>query len=231
MKFIWERESDLGFCSITACPEEYDAFPSVPVLSMDIVPRMVSNERLTVAFVLAFGYYASGVITVQSAVSAELADAVATLWKSADVSVSDVNYSPKAITYGQNMFKLNIDGTHTISKEWAGFGHPREFELNMSSISDSYSSSFAEETLLVPTNASVVIPTTASAEDRLLPYIAQAVLLAEDLDVGIIRLPPGVTRTPKLTATAGLLQTCGISLQFSNETSDRFPFSSQPAVR
>lgn len=215
MKFSWERESDDGFCTVTASPESYDAFPSVQVLTMDHIPQLVANDRLAVSCILSFGHYAGGAINLMSPVSAELADAAISVLAPAPVAIPTVDYTPRAITYGTNMFKLNVNGEHAVDVQWHGFGCPREFELRMVPMSEAYLSSFSHETLQVPTNAGLLIPREASADEQILPYVAQAVLLAEDLDVGIIKLPAGLPRTPKLNNVARLLHTCGLQLQFT----------------
>ncbi|MCC9174260.1 hypothetical protein [Arthrobacter sp. zg-Y179] len=215
MKFTWERESDDGFCTVIASPENYDAFPSVQVLAMDHIPRLVANDRLAVSCILSFGHYAGGAINLMSPVSAELADAAISMLAPASVAIPTVDYTPRAITYGTNMFKLNVDGEDTVDLQWHGFACPREFELRMVPMSDAYLSSFSDEILQVPTNAGLVIPYDAPADVRILPYVAQALLLAEDLDVGIIKLPAGIPRTPKLNNVARLLHACGLQLHFT----------------
>lgn len=217
MRYLWERETDLGTCSLTAHPDEYDAHPSIGVLTMDTIPRSVTSNRISVAFALAFGYYAGGVISSESPVSAELSQAVSDLWGSAAVSVFPVDYTPKALSYGKNTFLLNLHGSEAATPEWHGFGHSREFVLSFVPMSESFSSSFYDEELRVPTNAGIIVPSEAPSEIRILPYIAQAVLLAEDLDVGIIQLPRDMERTEKLLKVGSLLQTCGLSLKFAPE--------------
>lgn len=215
MRYLWERETDFGTCRLTSHPDEYDAYPSIGVLTMDAVPRSVTSSRIPVAFALAFGYYAGGVISSEGPVSAELSEAVSDLWGSAAVSVFPVDYTPKALSYGKNTFLLNLPGAEAATPEWRGFEHSREFVLSFVPMSESFSSSFYDEELRVPTNAGIIIPSDASPEVRILPYIAQAVLLAEDLDVGIIQLPSGIKRTEKLLKVGALLQTCGLSLNFA----------------
>ena len=215
MKFAWERESDEGFCTLAATPDDYDAFPPVQVLSMDYIPRLVSNDRLAVSCALAFGYYAGGAVHFMTPVSAELADAAVAVMKPAAVAVPTVDYVPKAMTYGSNLFKLSMTDYPSSAPQWQGFGTPREFELRMPSMSDTYASSFSQEVLQVPTNADLLTPHQASTDDKLLPYLAQAILLAEDLDIGVVKLPPGISRSAKLSIVAELMQTCGIALQFS----------------
>lgn len=214
MRFAWERESDEGFCTITATPEDYDGHPPIQVLTMDYIPRLVANDRLAASCLLGFGYYSSGAVNLMSPVSAELANAATRVFRDR-VVIPSVNYVPKAITYGSNVFRLNLDAGRNLQLQWNGFGTPREFELQMVALEGTFSSSFSDEVLRLPTNAAMVVSRDAAAEERILPYIAQAVLMAEDLDVGRIMLPPGMVRSPKLNNVAQLLQTCGLMLQFT----------------
>ena len=217
MKYAWERESDNGLCTITAMPEDYDAHPTIQVLNMDNIPRLVSSDRLAVSCILAFGYYASGALKLMSPVSAELAHAATSLLEPAAVVIPSIDYNPKAITYGSNVFKLSVADSD-VQLNWNGFGSAREFELRMTPIDATYTSSFSDETFTIPTNAGLIVPQYAGWEERLLPFVAQAVLLAEDLDVGTIVLPTGTVRSPKLSKVAALLETCGLQLKFASVT-------------
>lgn len=214
MKFIWERESPTGSCALTATPGDYDGSPMPAVLSTDIVPRTVSPDRLAAAFVLAFHRFVSGEVSFPYEVHPEMASAISEFMKPTTIFISGIDFKASIIPTGANTFGINPGGKYKIDRSWDGFDAERVIELNLPSVGDSFSHNFYDDVLTVPTNASS-INADANEFTNALPYMAAAVLLCEDFDIGTIRLPFSDPRTVTSRRTAALLQAAGLILRYT----------------
>lgn len=214
MKFTWERESPTGSCALMAAPGDYDGYPVPALMTTDMVPRAVSPDRLAVAFVLAFHPFISGELSFPYGIHPEVASAVGEFMQPSTVFISEIDFKVAVIPSGSNVFAINPGGQYEVDSSWIDFDSERIIELNLPSVSDSFSHSFHNDVLTVPTNAAVFF----HSGDQLAsfaPYIAAAVLLSEDFDVGIIHLPFGDPRTAASTRLAALMQASGLILRFS----------------
>ncbi|WP_192477326.1 hypothetical protein [Arthrobacter sp. AET 35A] len=180
---------------------------------MDAIPLLVSNDRLAVACALAFGSYAGGNLSFIHPISTEMASAISRLFRPAVLQPGPIDYEPRAIAYGQNTFLMAIGENSGVTPVWKGHGHTREFALQLPSMSEAFSSSFIDDRLTVPTNAHYLSSARYPDDQALLPYIAQAVLLSEDFDVGTISLPSGTVRNDTIRSVGALLASCGLKIR------------------
>ncbi|NOJ60389.1 hypothetical protein [Arthrobacter sp. 260] len=213
MKFYWERETSTGVCSLGAVPGSYDSHPLISNLLIDYIPRLVGNPRISVAFTLAFSSSISGEIEFPSKVGPELAAGVQRLLEPTAVSVTPIDLEPSQFTYGENVFVLNYASDTQPEVTWAGFDSPRCIGLNLTDMSDSFSAQYRNEVLSVPTNAGLFATMNNLGQFSHEPFIAVAVMLSEDYDVGTIRLPKGTLLDENLRRVGMLLQTCGMNLE------------------
>lgn len=216
MNFTWERESATGACALKAAAEEYDGYPTPSVLVTDIVPRTVSADRLAVAFVLAFRPYISGEVRFPYEVHPETASAICDFLAPTTVFVAGINFVPDIIPNGPGIFALNPGGSFDIDRSWRGFDSKRVIELELASVSESFSHNFSDDLLRVPTNAPAFAAECLDSELAILPYLASAVLLSEDFDIGIIRLPFKPPTSQPVLGAVPLLRSAGLVLQFSD---------------
>jgi hypothetical protein len=213
--FTWERESSTGACALRAVAEDYDGFPKHPTLFTDMVPRSVSADRLAVAFVLAFRPFISGGVRFPYDIHPETASAIRDYLAPTTVFISGVDFTPTAIPQSTGVFAVNPEGDYVVDRSWRGFDSNRVIELRIASMGDGFSHHFSDDLLIVPTNASSLGTEVLDVEARALPYIASAVLLSEDFDIGIIRLPIGEPASQTLLGAAALLRSAGLVLQFA----------------
>jgi hypothetical protein len=213
VKFTWERESPTGSCALMADPGDYDGHPMPALLSTDMVPRTVSPDRLAVAFVLAFHPFISGEVSFPYGIHPEVASAVGEFMKPTTVFISDIDFKVAIIPSGGNTFAINPGGQYQVNPSWKDFDSERAIELNLPSVSDSFSHNFHNDVLTVPTNAAAFYADSNKLAGAA-PYIAVAVLLSEDFDVGTIRLPFGDPQTAASQRMAALMQASGLILRF-----------------
>lgn len=214
MKFTWERESPTGSCVLTATPGDYDGSPMPAVLSTDIVPRTVSPDRLAAAFVLAFHRYLSGEVLFPYEIHPEMAGAISEFMKPTTIFISGIDFKAAVIPTGTNTFGLNPAGEFKVDHSWKGFEAERIIELNLPSVSNSFSHNFCDDVLTAPTNAAVI---SSNTNDFLstFPYMAVAILLCEDFDIGTIRLPFTDPKTIVSRRVAALFQASGLILRYT----------------
>lgn len=214
MIFTWERESATGACALAAAPEDYDGYPKHATFVTDMVPRSVSPDRLAVAFILAFRPYISGAVRFPYSVHPETAEAIRNYLTPTAVFFSEINFEPENIPHGSGAFVLNPEGDYAVDRTWSGFENLRITELRLEHMNASFSHYFRDDLLIVPTNAASIVSEEPDPELRLLPYLASAVLLSEDFDIGIIRLPVSKPTQRPLTGASALLRSAGLVLQF-----------------
>lgn len=214
MKFTWERESPNGSCALTAVPGDYDGCPKPAVLTTDMVPRTVSPDRLAVALVLTFHPFVSGEVSFPHDIHPEVASAINEFMKPTTIFISGIDFRVTTIPTGGNTFAINPGGQYQVKPSWKGFDSERVIELNLPSVSDSFSHNFHNDVLTVPTNAAALY---ADGDElaRAAPFIAAAVILCEDFDAGTIRLPFADPETAASSRMAALMQASGLILRFS----------------
>jgi hypothetical protein len=213
VKFTWERESPTGSCVLTATPGDYDGSPMPAVLSTDIVPRTVSPDRLAAAFVLAFHRFLSGEVVFPYEIHPEMASAISEFMQPTTIYMSGIDFKAAIIPTGANTFGVNPAGKYEVDHSWIGFDSERIIELNLPSVSDSFSHNFRDDVLTVPTNASAISSNTDEFVS-VFPYMAVAILLCEDFDIGTIRLPFVDPQTVTSRRVVALFQASGLILRY-----------------
>lgn len=214
MKFTWERESPTGSCALSATPGDYDGHPMPAVLLTDIVPRVVSPDRLAAAFVLAFHRFVSGEVSFPYEIHPEVASAISQFMGPTTVFISGIDFKAANIPSGANTFSINPGGNYSVIRSWNGFDSERVIEIKLPSVTDSFSHNFHDDVLTVPTNA-FALTEVGSELEMILPYIAAAVLVCEDFDIGTIRLPFTDPHTKASERMLSLLQTTGLAVRFA----------------
>lgn len=208
MRFEWRRSIATGGCEVTAVPAEYDGHPTPTSLRLDHSPTAVNPGRLAVAAVLAFRPYVSGSLELPKPVSPEVAAALRSVLAPTEVFPGPVQFHPKALPQGTGELLVVPDGGRVPA------GRPGS-QLHLVSAAAHVGCRVDKDRTTVATNAGQLVPRTADELDRCLPFVAAAVLLAEDLDVGTLTLPvPGGRRR---TAVGRLLEAVGLRLDVSGE--------------
>lgn len=213
MKITWLRENDNSYCEVVAELGEYDAYLPASALLIDHIPRLVSKDRLTAAFTLAFMRYSSGQIDYGHGVSPEMAESIEQIFLPSRVRIGNVDFVPKNYTTGSNIFSININGKYSISRDWHDFSDPRVIELNLTEMCDDFSSSFHSDVLRVPTNAHILARSSNGCDLSIGPFLAVALLLSEDFDIGGFRVPASLISSAEVGSIRDLLRTCGITIE------------------
>ena len=208
MRFSWEPRVDTGGCALHALPEDYDGQPRPGVLTVDHAPRFASPIRLAAAATLAFRPFLAGSITFPEKISPELATRVSALLEPATTFPGPLEFHPKAMPLGNATLHVESNAVAMPGPEG------RTSRLVLTSSGQAFGHHVTAEVTTVPTNACLLEPSSGDELDRSLPYLAAAVLVAEDFGVGTLTLPGHLRDLPRAGATTDLLSAAGLSLVF-----------------
>jgi hypothetical protein len=214
MRFTWESSTPLGGCALRAEPDDYDGSPRPAVLQLDIEPRRVTPPRIAAASVLAFRRHLSGPMTFPAPVHPELVSAVEAFVAPTPVYFTSLDFQPKPYPAGTSIFRLGVPSEATGNPGLDGPGDRRTLHLDLSPADVSFSHHFSGEVLTIPSNAHLVAGAGPDPLTPLLPYVAAAVLLADDYEVGEVELPVGTEPSPLTAPTRAVLESVGLRLGY-----------------
>ena len=216
MKFEWQGNSEVGGSAIIALPERYDAIPFVNELMIDGRPRLVSYDRLAVASILAFGSDSSGSLELPFPVGPTTAQAIQEFLNPTWVTVSPIDFVPKALPIGATRMHLTMDSPaeRDILNRFDG-QRTVHFELRRS---DRYAGQLMSlDHHIVVSNAWIF--GQVGSERALTAALAVGVLFADSLQVDIIEFPQLSRAWPETAAAVGrLLQSCRLALADADKT-------------
>ena len=178
MRFEWNAKAQQGGCELIAHPDDYDGHPPVSSLRLDYSPRYTTSARVAAAAVLAFRPFLSGTITFHAGVPAEFASAVEDLLAPTAVFPNPVDLQPKGIPVGVAAVQVHGDGGGGVGRDTA------VSELVLRSSGRTFGHTINGHRIEVSTNASRLVPASGRGIQRALPYVAAAVLMAEDFGWG-----------------------------------------------
>lgn len=178
----WKSEY-IGHVGFEATPDDYDGIPRFANYWLDAGPKVRHADREAVAAFLIYGRYMGGLTQMphkfSPAVDAVLRDAAGR----ASAAFSPVEYYPKALPIGSRTMDLSwSDDEHQTAESQA------EVFLRIER-SDRVSGSMRSVNgLTVASNAWIHVPGYAESLYSIYPFIAAAVLYAEDLEVDTIQV-------------------------------------------
>jgi hypothetical protein len=210
MEFSWEPRLETGGCALGAHAEEYDGQPTPGILTMDFAPRFSSPIRVAAAATLAFRPYIAGGVTFPDKVSPELATRVSALLEPATTFPGPLEFHPKAMPVGTGTLTVEADGVPGLMSP----GDIAGARLRLTSAGHAFGQHVTPTITYVPTNAYLLEPSVGDDLERALPYLACAVLLAQDFGVGTLRLPSVLAEAPRASLVTDLLFAAGLSLVF-----------------
>ena len=215
MKFQWNPNLATGGCELSAHPDDYDGHPTPDVFRLDYSPRFASPGRLAVAAVLAFRSFVAGELTFPSPIAPELARSIIEFLDPVAVFPQPLDFQPKAVPLGTGLFVVEPDGIPSPAD--AAPGGPSVARLRLPSAGEGFGHSLTRDTLTVPTNATLLVPASEDPLARLGPFVAAAVLLAEDFGIGTLQLPRvAAPQDSSLRRLAGLLEAGSLSLTWTD---------------
>jgi hypothetical protein len=210
VKFEWQGNSEAGGSAIIASPESYDAVPFMKELMIDGRPRVVSADRLAVATILAFGFDSSGSVELPFPIGPTTAQAIQEFLDPTWVTVSPIDFVPKALPIGVTRMHLTMDSP-AERNILNSFDKQRtvHFELRRS---DRYAGQLMSlDHHIVVSNAWIF--GEAESERSFLAALAVGVLFAESLQVDVIEFPQLVRLLPETARSVSkLLQSCRLAL-------------------
>lgn len=209
MRFSWDPRVDTGGCALYAEAEDYDGHPRPAVLTVDYSPRFASPIRLAAAATLAFRPFLAGSVTFSDKIPPELATRVSALLEPTITFPGPLEFHPKAMPIGTGMLHVETDAMVEL-----GVSVNKASRLRLASSGQAFGQHVTADITTIPTNASLLEPLDGDELDRSLPYLAAAVLIAEDFGVGTLTLPERMRGFSRAQATTELLHAAGLSLVF-----------------
>lgn len=215
MLINWSYNDLLGKSDLTAVAGEYDAVPEFTSLVTDWVPyRPMAADLVALAGALAFKEYLSGELQVTEAVTPMLASALRSLCSPVDVVVHPVAYAPRLSHTGSTVLAVNPGGSNAIQPSTA-LDAARIVDLRI------VESGRASGVLFEPLENRITVPSNAwllgrGPTDRIgfyLPYISIAILMAQDINAGVIQVPSSVETDEMYRRVSSCLVSVGLTLQ------------------
>lgn len=163
---------------------QYHGIPSYRNFWLDSSPKAIHPDRLAIAAFLLFGSYMSGPTQFPKKFSPAVETAMQRALDGVHSTLGPVEYYPKALPIG----------SRTIDVSWTDLHQSRGTERGGTAYfrverSDHYSGALRSMQGLVVASNAWIHGQSGSALSQLLPYIAAAVLFAEDLEGDTIRIP------------------------------------------
>lgn len=179
MKISFSTNKVTNESSLIATPGELDGFPAIPQLYMGRYIEKLSADRLAVAGVLAFRRYISGQIVFDEKISSLTAEAISKVLLPRWSHCSPLHPANLPIPRGSRTVKLS--GLPIVEQ-----GHPTLAIVGSEGFSGS---TISEQLSIIPSNAWCLDRMDQHRSiDRVCARISTAILLAEDLDIAILRV-------------------------------------------
>lgn len=216
MELIYSGRSQNGRFSITCKPEAQDGVPPLSELHFDWDIPLVHDDAMAVASVLAFGTYASGPLKLPKKVSPEVASAIESFLAPTWVSVSPVEFEPRAnaITTGVLYVSSQIERWHRVPSET---GMPRNESLVVLPASEFTGFLVSTDGLILASNGPVLSELVAPRQ-FVYPYLSLATLFAESFHADTVILDDDLSERiddAEFARARDLMQSCRISLRRS----------------
>lgn len=206
MKISFSTNKDTNESSLVATPGELDGFPAIPKLHIGKSITNLSADRLAVASVLAFRRYISGQIVFDEKISALTAEAISKVLFPRWSHCSPLHPANLPIPRGSRT--VNLSGLPVIERSRSTLAIVGSDDFSGTTISDQLS--------IIPSNAwSIDRIDQHISIDQVCGRLSAAVLLAEDLDIAILRLDRNEFSTfEDYGAYEELLGAVGMGLEF-----------------
>lgn len=214
MELIYTGRSQNGRFSITCKPEAQDGVPPLSELNFDWDIPLVHDDAMSVSSVLAFGSYASGPIKLPKKVSPEVASAIEAFLAPTWVSVSPVEFEPRAnaITSGTLYVSGTLERWHRIPSET---GMPRNESLVVLPSSEFTGFLASTDGLILASNGPVLSKMVTTSH-YVYPYLSLATLFAESFHADTVILDEDLSDrigVEEFERARNLMQSCRISLR------------------
>lgn len=180
----WKSEY-IGHIGFEATPDDYDGIPKFANYWLDAGPKLRHPDREAVAAFLIYGSYLGGLTQMphkfSPAVDVVLRDAAG----EASAAFSPIEYYPKALPVGSRTMRLSWSEDEKEKIDAEGVA---DVFLRLER-SDRVSGSMRSVNgLTVASNAWIHVPDCAESIYRIYPFLAAAVLYAEDLEADTIQV-------------------------------------------
>lgn len=209
MKFQWEPNA-FGRSSIAAVPEQGDSAPGISELLIDHVVDTYDDDRFLAASALAFAPYVFTRFYANGAVSTTTAAAIERQHGGLQGRVQNVHFMRGAhYTLGETVMHLDTEPSRREQENQLGLR--REFNLSVLR-SDHYSGGIMSMGGMTVSSNAWLLASSRKGASCWYPYIAVAVLLAEGVTGGAIKIPTQDRDDPHFRYAAGVCDAVGLKL-------------------
>lgn len=179
MKISFSTDKDINESSLVATPGELDGFPAIPKLHIGKSITNLSADRLAVASILAFRRYISGQVLFDEKISSLTAEAISKVLFPRWSHCSPLHPANLPIPRGSRT--VNLSGLPVLEQGRSTLAIVGSDDFTGPTISDQLS--------IIPSNAWCIDRIDQHISiDQVCGRLSAAVLLAEDLDIAILRL-------------------------------------------
>ena len=178
--------SDIGHVGFAVEPEEYDGVPRFSHYWLDVAPKNRHPDREGVAAFLIYGRYMGGLTQMPAKISPAVDVILRRMSSPVPASFAPVEYYPQGLPIGRR--KLCLSWSEVKNPYVASAEDASAVYLHIER-SDKRSGSLREiNGLRVASNAWMHTETNTATIEAIAPYLAAAVLYAEDLDADEIEI-------------------------------------------
>lgn len=205
----------IGHIGFNASTDDYDGEPTFKSYWFDSAPKSLHADREAVAAFLVFGSFMGGLVTLPHKFSPAVDSAMRGLAGPVPVVFAPVEYYPKALPAGVRKLDLSWSdlqqsGVSRVSEDNSAYIRIERSDKTAGSLR-------TIRGLTLASNAWLHARGQSGSLSALYPYIAAAVLFAEDLDADTIRLPGAHdTSSREWRDLAHLLSTARLGLELSS---------------
>lgn len=209
MIITWRGEL-VGHVGLTAVPNDYDGNPQFSNFWFDASPKAIHPDRQAVAAYLIFGSYMSGRVQMPHAFSPAVEAALRFDAEPVSISFNPIEYYPKALPIGSRVLDLSWEGS---SNNCEIADSPGSAYLHILQSDRAAGSIRTVNGLTIGSNAWLHTSSKRDSLQRIYPFVAAAVLFAEDLEVDVVRVPLGYDEgTAEWRALSSLLASARLGL-------------------
>lgn len=185
MNICVRRDTNQLSASVEAHPGAYDATPIVREVEISALPLSTPPDCAAVGTTLLYSDAIAGTLSFDQPCSPHVATAIERWFQPSDVTVTSVDLTPSHIAAGDATLDVRLEGVNDDVPLGELPGHRIEFLV----LNEGAGSVVSSGRVMLVSNGGLLCDLDASRLQRLRPAVWIAVLFAEDLMVGEIRLP------------------------------------------
>lgn len=180
------KSHNIGHVGFVAEPEDYDGVPRFAQYWLDASPKNRHADREALAAFLIFGKYMGGLTRMPSKFSPAVESVMCRVSAAVSTSFTPIEYYPKGLPIGKRSLRLSwsdteLRGDSEVVDVTRAYLHVDRSDKSSGSLRNING-------LRVASNAWMHSEMNPGSIDSIFPYVAAAVLYAEDLDIDTIEI-------------------------------------------